>query len=73
MISILKYEGMITLESFDIGELHRILQGSDKLIPMLNVMHLLFDLRSEDVVKRSLSQEMARNYPHSLPVFLVQP
>lgn len=51
----------------------RILNGFDEFIPVLDVVTLLLYLRTQNIGKRPLLQEVAGNNPHCLTVLGVQP
>ena len=77
MINLSKYECNHSLlhnsNSLNVGKFSWVLNGLQEFVAMLDVMHLLLNFRTKDIAKRSLPQELGRNYPHSLPILFIHP
>jgi hypothetical protein len=59
--------------SFDVGKFRGVFDRLDEFRTMLDMMHLLFNLRTKDIAQRSLSQKLERDYSHCFAIIFVQP
>ena len=77
MINLSKYECnhslLLNSNSFNVGKFSWVLNGLQEFVAMLDVMHLLLNLRTTDIAKGSLPQELGRNDPHSLAILFIHP